>query len=402
MASAIHLALLAPVAFALVTSALTYWQGWTYYLGGEPYSEGEPQSEPVPKGVSVIVPLRGATEGLERFLDDLLRQRGAQPLEVIVAVEETGDPAAFRVRELAKSRDGLRLVVAEEAQAEGLGIEGTGAEGTGKIASLIGGVHEATHDHLAFVDADVHLAPEALQRLVRPLSDPSVGVAFAAQVGAKSPNLPAAFNHIFVNDSAFTNWAAAQRDGLPGAVGAFMATRRDVLESVGGLQAFADQIVMDIPLGQAAQEAGYELYLLRKPVRVGGHPEMWTEVLRRQHRWMVSIRTYVPSFPAVALATSLPETWSLLFGAWAILQGTFLGAAVLAIGLVLGWKVGSAAFVNWAVARDEGLWPWLWVALFAELIWLGVFLWSLASSRVYWAGRRFEVGTGGSKRLIER
>jgi len=54
MATVLHLALLAPVALALFSSALTYWQGWTYF------SEKEPKIDTAIPGASVIVPLRGS------------------------------------------------------------------------------------------------------------------------------------------------------------------------------------------------------------------------------------------------------------------------------------------------------------------------------------------------------
>ncbi|MFB6248897.1 MAG: glycosyltransferase family 2 protein [Salinibacter sp.] len=395
MATALHFALLAPVGLALISSALIYWQGWTYYTGenlaGEESLSELSLSELEVGGTSVIVPLRGIPEGLSRLLDDLLSQDEVQPLEVIVAVEEDSDPAVPHIEKRAEAHDQIRLVVAEE----------NGAEGTGKIANLIAGVSQATHDRFVFVDADVHLWPGAVRDLLRPLSDPSVGIAFAPQVGAGSPNLPAAFSHVFVNDSAVINGAAAYRDDLQGGTGAFMATRRDVLEAVGGLSAFAGQIVMDIPLGQAAKEEGFGLHLLRRPVRVGGGRETWTDVLRRQHRWMVSIRTYVPSFPAFVVGASLPETWSLLFLTTAVLRGDFMVTAAGALGVVLAWKGTSVALANAFLARDEELWPRLWIAFVAELLWLLIFVWSLADTRVYWAGRWFEVGSDGSKCLVE-
>jgi cellulose synthase/poly-beta-1,6-N-acetylglucosamine synthase-like glycosyltransferase len=385
MMTVFYFALLVPVALALVSSAVAYWQGWSYF------SEGESGNEPMVDGASVIVPVRGAPEGLADLLKNLLSQEGVRPLEVIVAVEETDGRAALYVRRLAEKHERLQVVVAEEK----------GVSATGKIGNLIAGVSQATHDRLAFVDADVRLEPGALRALLRPLSDPSLGVSFAAQVGAESPNLPTAFSHIYVNDSAFQQAAAAWRGDPPSAVGAFLATRRDVLDSVGGLTAFADQIVMDIPLGQAAKEEGYDLYMLRRPVRVGGSPESWADVLQRQHRWMVSIKAYIPSFAAYIALAALPETWSLLFLAGAILRDVHIGTGLLAFGIVLVWKVGSAAFANAVLAHDRGLWPRLWVALIGEMIWLSVFLWSLASTRVYWAGRAFDVGSDGTKRLIE-
>lgn len=384
MGTALHLALLVPVAIALLSSGATYWQGWAYFS-----EEGTPHDAET-EAVSIIVPLRGKPHGIADLLDRLLEQDGVGPVEAIVAVEEGADPATDQVRALAKSRDRLRVVVAEEQ----------GVSGTGKIANLIAGVSEARYDRLVFVDADVQVAPGAVRRLLAPLSDPSVGLVFAAQVGADSPNLPAAFNHVFVNDSAFLHGAAAYRGELPGAVGAFMATRRDVLEAVGGLSRFADQIVMDIPLGQAVQGAGFDLHLLRRPVRVGGGPETWRTVLRRHHRWMVTIRTYLPRFPAFVAGASLPETWSLAFLATAGALGAHVPLGLVGLGVVLAWKVGSLAFANARLVRDEGLWPRLWVALVAELLWLGVFLWSLSTNRVYWAGRQFEVAPDGTKKLL--
>jgi hypothetical protein len=264
---------------------------------------------------------------------------------------------------------------------------------------LAGGVYFSEEE--TQTNSETEVAPGAVRALLTPLSDPLVGLVFAAQVGADSPNLPAAFNHVFVNDSAVLHGAAACRDELPGAVGAFTATRRDVLEIVGGLSRFADQIVMNVPLGQAVREAGFDLHLLRRPVRVGGGPEAWSTVLRRHHRWMVTIRTYLPWFPAFVAGASLAETWSLAFLATAGARGAHIQLGLVVLGVVLAWKVGRLAFTNAHLVHDKGLWPRLWVALVAELLWLVVFLWSLSTSRVYWAGRRFAVAPDGTKKLLE-
>lgn len=385
MASALHVALFVPVALALVASALTYLQGWAYF------AEEKRHPELTDGGASVIVPVRGVSPGIEGLLDDLLQESGVEPLEVIVAVEEAGDPAVAPVQELAETRDHLRLVVSEEE----------GAQGTGKIANLIAGVSRATYDRLVFVDDDVHIPKGILQDLLRPLSDSSVGLVFAAPVGANSPNLPAAFGHLFVNDSALLNGAAARRGDLPGATGALMATRRKVLDAVGGLPRFANKIVMDVPLGQAVKDVGFDLHLLRQPIGVGGQPESWTDVLWRQHRWMVAIRAFVPSFTSYVVMVLLPQTWSLVFLGVAVFRGAFVNTALGVLGLVILWKVVSHALINAGLVHDKDLWPRLWIALVAEIVWFVVFLWSLLSNRVHWAGRRFEVEADGTKNLID-
>ncbi|WP_158704993.1 hypothetical protein [Salinibacter altiplanensis] len=79
---------------------------------------------------SVIVPVQDWLEGMEALLCDLLEQEGVVSLEVIVAIEEATGPALPPAQALAESHDRLRVVVAEEA----------GAEGTGKIANLLAGV----------------------------------------------------------------------------------------------------------------------------------------------------------------------------------------------------------------------------------------------------------------------
>lgn len=410
MATAFHLALLAPVALALTSSALTYWQGWRYFsedgFSGDSFSgeraRSEPVGEPVEEGASVIVPLRGLPEGIDQLLETLLSEEGAK--EVIVAVEEPGDPAATYVQDTAEDRDGLRLAVAEETRPGGGRSREEGQaqrEATGKIANLAAGASKAGGDLLVFVDADVRLRPGMIRDLLRPLSAQKVGLVFGAQVGAKSPGAPSVFSHMFMNDSAMLYGAAARRGQLPGAAGALMATRREVLEAVGGLSQFSDKIAGDIPLGQAVREAGFDLRLLRRPVPVGGEPETWGAVMRRQHRWMVTIQAFLPSFAAYVAAASLPVTWSLLFCAVAAWRGALLGVGLGALGLSLLWRGASAAVVGAGLAGDRGLLARPDVLLIGELIWVGVFLWSLASKRVWWAGRQFEVGPGGTKRLIE-
>lgn len=105
--------------------------------------------------VSVLVPARNEEQGIARSLASLLTNQGVQ-FEVIVMDDHSSDRTAFIVKELARGEPRLRLVLAPELPDGWNGKQ----HACWHLAQL------AQHDRLLFVDADVHLASNALTRLL--------------------------------------------------------------------------------------------------------------------------------------------------------------------------------------------------------------------------------------------
>jgi hypothetical protein len=221
------------------------------------------------------------------------------------------------------------------------------------------------------VDADVALPPEALRDAAMALADAGTGLVFAVPTchGAEDPL--AALHNLAVNASALSFAATARQEKLRGAVGSLMATRRDCLVRIGGFDALADRLV------------GIDIRHTHDSLS-----SFWWQF----HRWMVTIRRYLPSFPLLVVLLGIPLWWAILSLALALALGRQQAIGLGLVLLVVLADLLSAAVINLRLVHDPLLWRWLWLAPLGELVSLPIFLHSLVSRRVLWRGRWLELG----------
>jgi GT2 family glycosyltransferase len=217
-----------------------------YRLGpGDPAELGET--------VSVVVPARNEAGRVGGCVAALLAQDAAV-LEVVVV------------------DDGSQDATADEARAAGARVEAAPALGpgvAGKAAACAFGAASATGGRwLAFVDADVVLAPEALSRLLAAcLGSGAVAASPLARQATRSW-----WEELLLPDLGL---AVAERLDLgaladPGRPAAFLSgqcllVRRDGYDAVGGFAAVAGSLVEDVALARRLKAAGWGLEVRLAP-----------------------------------------------------------------------------------------------------------------------------------------
>jgi GT2 family glycosyltransferase len=174
-------------------------------------------------------------EALGRLLDSLAPEA---PSEVIVVDNGEGGPEI----EDARRRDGVSIV----SPGENLGY------GAGNNL----GARQATGGALVFLNPDTVVRPGALEGLVAPLEDPSVGIVTARLRLLEDPGkLNSAGNEVHVTGIAWAGAYGAPAESVselrdvPFPSGAAMAIRRDLFEELGG---FTEELFMyqeDLELG---------------------------------------------------------------------------------------------------------------------------------------------------------
>jgi hypothetical protein len=203
--------------------------------------------------VSVVVPARDEAGRVGTCVAALLAQDAAVA-EVVVVDDGSADATAAEA-----GRAGARV---EAAPAPRPGV-------AGKAAACAHGARAATAGRwLAFVDADVTLAPEALSRLL--------AACLAAGAAAASPLARQAtrtwWEELLLPDLGL---AVAERLDLdavadPGRPAAFLSgqcllVRRDAYEGVGGFGAVAGSLVEDVALAGRLKAAGHRLEVRLAP-----------------------------------------------------------------------------------------------------------------------------------------
>jgi cellulose synthase/poly-beta-1,6-N-acetylglucosamine synthase-like glycosyltransferase len=120
-----------------------------------------PRRAAILPAVSLIVPAYNEEDVIERKLENVLAlDYPAEQLEIVVASDASTDATHNIVARFAGR--GVRLIECERG---------------GKVAAQDRAVRETTGEIVAFGDANVEWAPDALRELVAPFADPSVGMA---------------------------------------------------------------------------------------------------------------------------------------------------------------------------------------------------------------------------------
>jgi len=189
--------------------------------------------------ISVVVPAFNSAANLERCLDALSRSN--VEFELIVADDASSDPAAVEVMRRA-DQGYLRL-------------EKNGGPGVARNA----GVRRAGGEIVAFIDSDVIVAPDTLEKLGRVFADePDVDACFgsydeapdARSVVSTWRNLLHHYVHQNGPRDASTFWAGCG------------AIRREVFLELGGFdERFGRPSIEDIELGMRLRAAGHVIRL---------------------------------------------------------------------------------------------------------------------------------------------
>jgi GT2 family glycosyltransferase len=201
--------------------------------------------------IAVVVPVRDGKGFLRAALPALL---------------EALPPGA----ELVVSDDGSRDGSAAEAAALGARVVGH-EHSTGPAAARNRGVRATTGDPIVFLDADVRVGPETLERLLEPFADPGVAAAFGSyddSPPARSAvslyrNLAHHFVHQRSRTEASTFWAGCG------------AVRRAAFEAASGFdESYVRPSIEDVELGYRLRAAGLRIRLV--PSARVTHLKRWT------------------------------------------------------------------------------------------------------------------------------
>ena len=274
--------------------------------------------------VTVIIPFHRNLNHLGQSLTAV--RRSMPDAEVLVAA----DGAADDCRALAAAADAQVVVVP--------GPSGP-AVARNRAAALASG------DVLAFVDADVVVAPEALPGMCR-LLDVEIGLdgVFGAydllpperNFMSQYKNLSHAYVHEVGNTNASTFWA-----GLG-------AVRADAFRSVGGFdERFRRPSIEDIELGYRLVAAGYSLRLdatfrgrhlkrwtlgscVVNDIRARGIP--WTQLIHRSHALSNDLNTSIGMRLSVVVTAALAASVALAtLTPWAAVAAAVLLAALIGL-----------------------------------------------------------------------
>lgn len=343
------------------------------------------QKEQVPTaswpGVTLLKPLCGNEPRLRENLESFFRL--SYPVfEIVFGARHASDPALRVVRELQREYPEVAVSIV---------LSGEPDRANAKVCALEQMMKEAAFEHLIISDSDVEVAPDYIQRVVGPLLEPAVGLVTCLYRGVPTGSFWSRLEALGMSVEMTAGVLIAELlEGMKFALGPTMATRKDVLDRIGGIGRLADYCSDDYLLGEWIAAEGYKVVLSRHII---GHVAMnrgLRQSVLHQVRWMKSTRC---SRPLGHLGTGL--TFSVPFGLLGLLValrtghpalGWMLFAVAIANRLVLALAVGGS------VVRDRGSLHYCWLYPLRDLFGFGFWLWSMVGGRsIVWRGQRYRL-----------
>jgi ceramide glucosyltransferase len=269
-----------------------------------------------------------------------------------------------------------------------------------KVSALEAMVARARFSYIVIADSDTRASPKCIAALVRPLLDPATGLVTCLYRGLSSDGLAARLEALAMSVEMPSGVLVADMlEGMRFALGAAIATRKDVLQAIGGIGVLGNYCADDYVIGRLVHAAGKAVVLSEEVIdHVPVNPSL-ADSVRHQLRWMRSTRF---SRSWGHLGSGL--TFAMPFGVLGLFAAGAEGRWRLG-GVLLGWavvnRVVQCVMVGWRTLEDRDALTWCWVYPLRDL--LGFFLWcaSFLGTHVVWRGKRYALMPGGLMRLVK-
>ncbi|MGH9448008.1 MAG: bacteriohopanetetrol glucosamine biosynthesis glycosyltransferase HpnI, partial [Terriglobia bacterium] len=242
---------------------------------------------------------------------------------------------------------------------------------------------EANHELLVISDSDTRVEPGYLRAMVRPFSDPQVGVVTCLYRGTDARTMGDSMEAIGISSDFFAGAIVAdQFGGARFALGASMAVARAQLAEIGGFEELSEFLLDDFELGNRVAALGYRVELLPYAVSMVLPSESLRGFWQRQVRWAVGIRNTSPAAHwGLLLTQGLPLTLLAVTVCRSAAEAGFYGAAYLLTRYSMAFSVGV-----WGL-QDSILRRRLWLAPVRDAAGFLIWLASFPQSRVSWRGK---------------
>jgi ceramide glucosyltransferase len=335
--------------------------------------------------VTILKPLCGDEHELYECLRSFCDQDYPK-FQIVFGVADGADPAAEVVSRLQREFPRLDLKLVVDRRQHG---------SSRKVSNLMNMMPLAQHDFLVISDSDVRVPRNYLSRIVPPLLDPDVGIVTCPYRGVPRSGLWSLLGSMFINDWFIPSVRVAALSGSRAfAFGVTIALRRQVLASIGGFGAIANQLADDYRLGQLTRARGLRTVLSAVVVDTCVDEPSFGGLVRHELRWLRTIRTVRPFGYGLSFITfSVPVAWlgcAISRGAWPAI----VLLAVTALGrILLHLRVRSTAS---GIARDFAVLP------LREALSLLLWAWGFVTRRVHWRDDRLRVTSDGSVQPVVR
>jgi len=334
--------------------------------------------------VTLFKPVHGMEPQLLENLESFFRQDYPE-FELIFGARDERDEALALVRQLSHKYPHVPVRIA---------ISGEPNRPNAKVCSLERMVPLATADYFIFSDSDVRVDRSYIRDVVAPLANPQVGMTTCLYRGVPTGGLWSQLEALAMSVEMTSGVLTANMlEGMKFALGPTMATRREVLEKVGGIGVFADYCSDDYLLGNTITRHGYRVVISNHVIDHVVMNRNFRDSILHQVRWMKSTRFSRPiGHLGTALTFAMP--FGLLASIGAIAAGHVkTGIALLAAALVNRMALAIASGIT--ALRDRNAFWYCWLYPLRDLMGFCFWVMSYLGTTIVWRGELYRLVSGG-------
>jgi ceramide glucosyltransferase len=331
--------------------------------------------------VSILKPLKGIDPEIWESFCSHCEQEYPE-YELIFGVSEPTDPACDVVHRLQQRYPArtIKLMVCERVLGANI-----------KVSNLAQILTAASYEILIVNDSDIRVAPDYLQQVVAPLSDPQVGLVTCLYRAELAHTLGSRLESLGISTD-FTPGVLSARfleRGLNFGLGSTLAFRREDLASIGGFEVLLDYLADDYEFGRRIAARGKRVELSSAVVvtflppytlrQFWQHQLRWSRTIRDARRWgyLGLVFTFGIPWALVALIAARGAAW-----AWTLFAVTFCARFFVGLGTAL------------TVLKDREILRYIPLLLMRDIIAPFVWMAGLAGNRIHWRGDNFYVRNG--------
>ena len=336
--------------------------------------------------VSVLKSLKGLDPGMyEAFRSHCLQNY--PEYELVFGARDVNEPALELVKRLQQEFPQRQILVIQCPH--GLGMNG-------KVSTLAQMVPEARYEHILINDSDIVAPRDYLRRVMGKFAGERVGMVTSLYRGLAGTTVWSRMEALGLSTDFMGGVLVAREmeGGIRFALGATMATTKNMLRTVGGLEALADYLGDDYELGARTAAAGYSVALADVVVETALPDYNWHGFWMHQLRWARNVkdRRHAQYF-------GLITTFGLAWGILAVLLDWRAWWTWVALGVISIARVFAALAIGRNVLRDPNVVRDLWLVPIRDFVALAVWIASFASDEVEWRGLKFRVRNGRLERV---
>ena len=332
--------------------------------------------------VTLLKPLYGSEPRLLENLSSFCMLDHDGPMQIVLGVQRTDDPALAVIAELRTRFPQARLDLVTGAAS---------SAANGKIANLIAMAPHAAHAVLVLTDSDIAVPRDYLAHVLSALDIPGVGAVTCAYHGRGDSGLWSRLGAAGLDWQMLPGVVFGVRTGLATpCMGSTIALRTTTLAAIGGFEAFSDTLADDYAIGAAIRARGETVVVPPLLVTHGSADESLAELWRHELRWAATVLGVEPvGHIASVIAMPLPL---------ALLALPILPAAG-STALIIAWT--ARAVLVQATAGVSGAKPFgssilaIAVSPIRDILGFAVYIASFFARSVVWRGEKLTMKPEG-------